>query len=77
MVYRYLNQEKWANLNWSTTSFLMFMQTCLISLLKECLPTGNYWMLLDVLVGYVQEVQKNPDIKFGNKKFKYLDIISL
>lgn len=55
----------------------MFMQTCLISLIKECLPTGNYWMLLDVLVGYVQEVQKNPDIKFGNKKFKYLDIISL
>lgn len=40
----------------------MFMQTCLIPLMEESLPTGNYWMLLDVFVGYVQVVQMNPDI---------------
>lgn len=35
----------------------MFMQTCLVYLMKENLHTGNYWLLLDVFVGYVQEVQ--------------------
>jgi len=29
--------------------------------MQESLPAGNYWMLLHMSVGYVQEIQKSPD----------------